>query len=65
MINNYRLFSFNIRYCFEVIKPENKLNNADTHTAIPTAAKIEDHFSIRDVLLTLDPPVFSIQLGTK
>ena len=35
---------------FEVIDPENRLNNADTPTAIPTAARIGDRFSLRAVL---------------
>ena len=65
MIENYGLFRFNLRYFFDVIQPENKLNNADTPTAISTAAKIGDRFSLRAVLLTCDAPVFSIQLGTK
>ena len=49
----------------KVIEPENGLNNADTPTAIPTAARIGDRFFLRAVHLALDAPVYSIQLGTK
>ena len=48
-----------------MIDCENKLNNAETFTAIFTAARISKRFCLYTVVLTLNAPVSSLKIEIK
>ena len=52
-------------FSLEVIKPENKLNNADIPTANPSATKIKKRFNRRLAAILFGGLVFSDQIWTK